>query len=129
MTHPSIMDAAMVNSHYGAMLSTAEGIALCLKHGIDMRDFVKYFDLNTTTAMIKSQVKSDLYDYNGEFIDADEATLEIEAAGLEALIGALEDVDVNPEFSEKILELMNRAIERGYGKKNFIAILSVILDQ
>lgn len=131
VTHPSVMDAALVNSHYGLMFSAAEGAAMCLKHGIDLKDFTKYFNMMmpAMASMVENQVKSDLYDYTGEFIDADEASLEIEAAGLETMIEAMNEVDINSEFSEKVLELMNRAIEKGYGKKNFIAILTGILDK
>ncbi|MFD3262224.1 NAD(P)-dependent oxidoreductase [Paenibacillus lentus] len=125
----TVMDLAIINTHYGMMLSMLEGVALCIKNDIPVEAYVNQAKTISPWAFDSPlrQISADLLHYTGEFIDANEATLGIETNALASIVQALRDSGIKTEFSETILKIMEDTIAKGYGNKNFTSIISQIM--
>jgi len=125
----TVMDLAIINTHYGMTISMLEGIALCIKNDISVEDYVNQITAISAWAFDSPlrQISADLLHYTGEFIDANEAALGIETNALASIVQALRDSGIKTEFSETILKMMQDTIAKGYGNKNFTSVISEIM--
>ncbi|SCW76340.1 3-hydroxyisobutyrate dehydrogenase [Paenibacillus tianmuensis] len=125
----TVMDLAIINTHYGMVASMLEGVALCIKNDIPVETYINQAKAIAPLAFDSPlrQISTDLLHYTGEFVDANEATLEIETNALASIVQALRDSGVKTELSETILKMMEGTIAKGYGNKNFTSIISEIL--
>lgn len=122
----SVTDMAVIGIHYGTMMSMLEGAALCMEYNYSLEEYARQIDaiLPLTNQASLRQIVDELTDFKGEFKDAQEATLNIETNGLRMIVESMKHKNINTDFSDHIVKIMERAIDNGYGKKNFVSVIS-----
>ena len=125
----SVTDMAVIGIHYGTMMSMLEGAALCMKYNYSLEEYAKQINaiLPLTNQSSLRQIVNELSEFDGTFEEAQEATLDIETNGLRMITESMRYKNIDTSFSDHIIKIMEKAIDNGYGKKNFVAVISEML--
>ncbi len=125
----SVTDLAALQVHFTAIAGLAEAAAFCIKNGYSVPKFI-----DQTRAILPIMLEgnlrsfaSELEDYNKEFDDASECTLNIEATAADTILRAMKSAGVNTPCGDAVLNLFKNGINSGYGTKNVCSIVNELI--
>jgi|GEM_PF-939362 len=124
-----IIDLSVVGIQYGLYWFTLLGAALCMRSDMSISDYCKHID-PAVTALFNGMLKQlpiELNNYTGKFQTADVASLEIQTHGLQTVMSAFADKNVDTSVCKTMEEQMLSAIKAGYGQCNFEAAITQML--
>ncbi len=129
ITLASITDTGVCNVHFGAIGSLLEAAAFCVRNGGDLDTFIDQIR-TFLPLMFEGNLRAfakELKDYNGEFDDATECSLEIETTAVDTLRRAINDSGVSTPVGDTLYELFHSGVEAGDGKKNVVSVINRIM--
>ena len=125
----SVTDTGVCHVHFGAIGSLLEAASFCLKSGCDMDTFIDQIR-TFLPLMFEGNLRAfaeELKDYDGNFADASECTLEIEATASDTLRRAINDSGVKTPVGDTLCEVFKSGVDAGYGKKNVVSLVNQII--
>lgn len=125
----SVTDLAVLQVHFAAIAGLAEASAFCLKNDYSVQKFVDQ-TREILPIMLEGNLRafgSELADYNREFDDASECTLNIEATATETILRAMHEYGVKTPCGDAVLKLFQDGIKSGYEKKNVCSVVNELI--
>lgn len=125
----SVTDTGVCNVHFGAIGSLLEAAAFCLRSGCDIETFIDQIR-TFLPLMFEGNLRAfarELKDYDGNFSDASECTLAIEAQATQTLSSAIKDSGVKTPVGDTLYSLFSSAVEAGDGKKNVVSVINQLM--
>lgn len=125
----SVTDLAVLQVHFTAIAGLAEAAAFCIKNDYPVPDFI-----DQTRAILPIMLEgnlrsfsSELADYDRNFDDASECTLNIEATAAETILRAMNSDGVKTPCGDAVLKLFKDGIESGYSSKNVCSVVNELI--
>lgn len=125
----SVTDIAVLEVHFAAIGAMIEVAAFGIKNNIPVPLLMEQIE-KILPIMISGNFRAfseQLANYTGEFEDAKECTLNIEATALEIIIRAINDAGVKTPCGDAALEMFRDGIEHGYANKDAVACVKDLL--
>lgn len=125
----SVTDLAVLQVHFAAIAGLAEAAAFCIKNDYSVPKFI-----DQTRAILPIMLEgnlrsfgSELANYDREFDDASECTLNIEATAAETILRAMKSDGVKTPCGDAVLKLFKDGIESGYSAKNVCSVVNELI--
>ena len=125
----SVTDIAVLEVHFAAIGAMIEAAAFGLKNHISVPVLMEQIE-KILPIMIAGNFRAfseQLANYTGEFEDAKECTLNIEATAHETILRAINDAGVKTPCGDAALGMFKAGIEHGYEKKDIVACVKDLL--
>ena len=125
----SVTDIAVLEVHFGAIATLAEAAAYCIKNNYPVRKFVDQ-TREILPIMLEGNLRAfadELENYTGEFENASECTLNIEALSMETILKAMRNAGVKTPCGDSIVQLFKSGCEHGYKEKNVVAVVNELI--
>ncbi len=125
----SVTDLAVLQVHFAAIAGLAEASAFCIKNGYPVEKFIDQ-TREILPIMLEGNLRSfaaELKDYDRNFEDASECTLNIEATATETILRAMKSDGVKTPCGDAVLKLFKNGIEHGFGSKNVCSVVNELI--
>lgn len=126
-----ISDMALIGVHHGASMALFEVVALGMKYGYPLEKMIQIVSEAVPICLEVNykQIREELANYDGNFEDSDSTDLIIEERGSHMVLDSLETSGVEPIISKPLVDIFQRSIDEGYGRKNMVALVNMLLGK
>ncbi len=125
----SVTDIAVLEVHFAAIGAMIEAAAFGIKNNIPVPMLMEQIE-KILPIMISGNFRAfseQLENYTGEFEEAKECKLTIEATALDTIIRAIKEAGVSTPCGDSVLKLFNDGIEHGLADKDAVACVNELL--
>ena len=124
-------DMAVIGVHGGAMFALFEMAAMAMKQGCPLDKICQVVGdtLPTLLEVNYDQIINELKDYDGTFEDYNSTDVIIEERGSHYVYNAVVSSGVKPIIHDHMLEIYNKLIEGGLGRKSMAAVANYLMDK
>lgn len=125
----SVTDLSVLQVHFTAIAGLAEAAAFCIKNEYPVEKFIGQ-TREILPIMLEGNLRSfasELKEYSGNFDDASECTLNIEATAAETILRAMKDKGIKTPCGDAVVKLFKTGIKNGNENKNVCSIVNELV--